>query len=213
MSQKYNEIIQLVHPLFDSLLSKSYGIKFRTKEELMNHIINNKKELVAISTTLNTYKRAVDVINKKKPNALFVIVLPAAEEKFSGKETVAVYNHLVNNLIDYSKRILKNRVEITDFNPQYVGHKQFINPKTYDKLNKNINLYSFGEYSDACVTSWLNYSSENLFFKKINVVKKIILKNYSLNNITTSPNIKKSYLDKKILKRQKKIIKIKSKIK
>ncbi|HOZ35836.1 MAG TPA: hypothetical protein PLK55_02535 [archaeon] len=202
MTQKYTEIIQLVHPLFDTFFARDYGIKFRTHQDLLNHINNNKDELIAINTTLKAYKRAINVIKEKRPTALFVMVLPAEEDKFSGKEPVAAYNKVIKQLIEHSKETLGERAVVTDFHPEYAGHTEYIKPALYSKLNKDLKISSFGEYGNACVSAWLGYANEKLIKKGFNVKKKNILFNYSINNTFADREAKPTYLDRKIIRKQ-----------
>jgi len=202
MPEKYTEIIQLVHPLFDTFFAREYGIKFRTKQEILNHIKNNKEELIAINTTLKAYRRAINVIKTKRPNALFVMILPAAEDRYSGKEPVAAYTVVINKLIEHAKKTLGDRFVVTDFAPNLTGHVQYIKPELYSKLKKDLKLYSFGEYGNACVSTWSDHAENKLIEKGFNIKKKEKLYNYSINNTFADKYAKPTYLDRKILRKQ-----------
>jgi hypothetical protein len=199
MPDKYNEIIQLVHPLFDIFLSHNYQSQFKTEEEFFKYLSSNKEELIKLNTLVKSYKKVISIIKTQKPNALFVIINPLDSEILDGDIQSKAHKKAVNELMSYAKQELKDRFEYTSFDPGLGNNNLFKKEEIYERLNRNLKVYSFGEYADACASTWLEHTCENLQERRFNIIDARIIRNRS---ITLSPNSIKTHLDKKIKLKQ-----------
>lgn len=167
---KYNEINLLVHPFFD--LISFAKIKSENNKELDKSLIFKDKQFKTL------YKKSLmtwgDAILKMPETSLLFILEPSAVIK--GEERF-FYEELITRFYKFSKQKLKERMFVIHSNNLLsVFNKSFI-----EKLDKNIKIKAFGEYTDMCV------KTQSKTLKKIlNVLKikseVIIVREKSLKN-------------------------------
>jgi len=177
-SGKYNEMVVLVHPLYDLLMVKS-GVpkEIRTDHELtdaevinklteqyLNNLLKNEKNRFQLKHTLQAYGEEI-LKYKNKPETIVVIFLPVSPHS---KVMNSLFNAIGGRFIQFCKDTLENRLFIEK------NLNTFYSRKIIKKLNKNLTLRTFGEYKDICVKEYTESLETYLIGYDINVKTKKI---------------------------------------
>ncbi|MFA5746113.1 MAG: hypothetical protein WCX82_03970 [archaeon] len=194
MNPKYNEVVVLVHPLYDLLKSDfaKRALKFKLNKSLPKEysieylILHNEAKAFnyQLKHTLQAYGEEIKkYVNK--PKTLVVMYPPHPsnletyfKEQDSGdtREDLArrkkQFEALAGKFVNFSKTQLKERFVIDNISkasdiPRF--------PDTLvSNLDKNISLKLFGEYGDYCVIRWKTNLAADLEKKGFNVKSEII---------------------------------------
>lgn len=200
--QKYNEIVLLVHPLYDVFFKSDVKhLNYEIIDQLNNpKNKDRKKKIEQIKKTLAIYGRELKKY-EKKPNTLFVLINPSLlreadilNNKYKNVDLGKVHSLVEKIFVEYKKKIhrfnlfgfktLKNRFQTTNFDPEY-GKKEFLPRSVLKNIDKEVSIVSFGEYigrknKNGCVNVWTKFAINHLKKEKINVSKKKLVDYNSL---------------------------------
>ncbi|MFA5745535.1 MAG: hypothetical protein WCX82_02460 [archaeon] len=173
MTEKYNEIVMVVHPLYNLLLSnipKEVVVASKTQmssEEILkytNLILKDKKNKFKLKQTLQAYGEKILELSKK-PNTLVVLYCPVPKNSAAR----LVFDKIAGRFIEFCNIALKKR-----FIPMgYIPEQEF-SPQIYKKLSKNLKVVAFGDYAQKCRNEWLDYVSLNLDRRGYKVNSEVI---------------------------------------
>jgi len=173
MSEKYSQMVILVHPLYD--LRSKLGERKISKNGFKQQY---KKSLAEYGKVLLNYKNA--------PKTLFVMVIPATRKEF--------YNEHLERFEKFAKKVLGDRFVKTDFAP-YGSQLKFLPQNMYTKLNSEINILTYGEYAERCVKIWgEGYIPSNLKSHNIEVASVKILEESSVYASSKTKGISDRFL-------------------
>lgn len=178
MVEKYNKLYLLIHPLYDLFIMRGFSKQaiFDLKENpIVKQIRSGDKRTINIlKTTLGIYGDQINLISADK-NAMLILFEPRLKgyDHYSNKISLATYNkHLkdFNTTLDaeheiisrfdtFIKNKLNERVIISNYNPyikdpEIIATPSFMKKAFLSKLNKEVNVYAFGEYRNQCVSIW-----------------------------------------------------------
>ena len=176
METKYNEIVMLVHPLYDLIF-----LKMKIPKEIYIHQDITNDELVKYTQKLLTNPKLKHQYNqcileykeqllkyKDKPNTLIILYSPVAKDS---KQKI-VFDFLAKNLIQSCKNSLKERFILSYKH----SSDDLLLDLHQEKLANNIKLVSFGEWENDCVTEWLNKLAKRLEETRHKIKSKILFK-------------------------------------
>jgi len=162
MEQKFNEIVLLVHPLYD-LLCLKIRIHEHIREnpeitpeeirEIIRKKLKNAKIKHNYNQTLKEYKEQIQKY-KNKPNTLVILYFSTINY---GMHKVAI-DYLIQDFVTFCNKTLKGRFIIS----YRRNTADLLLDLPIKKLSNHIKLFSFGEYRDVCVTDWLNKMTTRL---------------------------------------------------
>jgi len=129
MSEKYTEIVALVHPLYDVfytfIKSNNFFVKGKNPnvQDILKDTKNGKVLKAQIKKSLGIYGELLNsYINKK--NACVVIYLPSDHEDYSNyrksernelKKTFEVYDKMLFRFLKHYKIAFTNRLHVTGY--------------------------------------------------------------------------------------------------
>lgn len=175
MTKKYENIVMLVHPLYDliyndinDLLSerKEINLDLFIKEALRDPKI--KHQLV---TTVTEYRKEI-LKYQKDPTTLVLIYLPTVENT----DLDSIFKNISKKLVVDLKKTFKERLIIS----RKLSVDNLISEIPLKILSKKLQLKAFGEYKNICVTTYLNTLADQLEQRGYKTRSKIIAqKSYS----------------------------------
>jgi len=175
MPGKYENIVMLVHPLYDLIYNDINDLLSERKATSLNLFIKEalkdpkiKHQLV---TTITEYRKEL-LKYQKDPATLLLIYLPTVKNT----DLDFIFKRVSRELIVDLKKIFKERLIIsTRFsvdNP--------ISEIPLKNLSKKVQLKAFGEYKNICVTDYLNNLASQLEERGFKTRSKILSrKSYS----------------------------------
>lgn len=175
MPGKYENIVMLVHPLYDLIYNDINDLLSERKATNLNQFIKDalkdpkiKHQLV---TTITEYRKEL-LKYQKDPATLLLIYLPTVKNT----DLDFIFKRVSRELIVDLKKIFKERLIIsTRFsvdNP--------ISEIPLKNLSKKVQLKAFGEYKNICVTDYLNNLASQLEERGFKTRSKILSrKSYS----------------------------------
>ena len=175
MPGKYENIVMLVHPLYDLIYNDINDLLSERKATNLNQFIKEalkdpkiKHQLV---TTITEYRKEL-LKYQKDPATLLLIYLPTVKNT----DLDFIFKRVSRELIVDLKKIFKERLVIsTRFsvdNP--------ISEIPLKNLSKKVQLKAFGEYKNICVTDYLNNLASQLEERGFKTRSKILSrKSYS----------------------------------
>jgi len=175
MPGKYENIVMLVHPLYDLIYNDINDLLSERKATSLNLFIKEalkdpkiKHQLV---TTITEYRKEL-LKYQKDPATLLLIYLPTVKNT----DLDFIFKRVSRELIVDLKKIFKERLIIsTRFsvdNP--------ISEIPLKTLSKKVQLKAFGEYKNICVTDYLNNLASQLEERGFKTRSKILSrKSYS----------------------------------
>ena len=175
MPGKYENIVMLVHPLYDLIYNDINDLLSERKATNLNQFIKDalkdpkiKHQLV---TTITEYRKEL-LKYQKDPATLLLIYLPTVKNT----DLDFIFKRVSRELIVDLKKIFKERLIIsTRFsvdNP--------ISETPLKNLSKKVQLKAFGEYKNICVTDYLNNLASQLEERGFKTRSKILSrKSYS----------------------------------
>ena len=177
MTEKYENIVMLVHPLYDLLfnhmnyLTKNGEITIDELNKAVKKTLNNPRVKHQLVTTIAEYKQEI-LKYKADPSTLVIIYLPTV------KETTLdyIFNNISKDFIPNFKKIFKERLIVSN---RFVIDED-LSKIPLKKLSKNLKLTAFGEYKNICVTDYLNNLANQLEERGFKTRSKILSrKSYS----------------------------------
>ncbi len=177
MTEKYENIVMLVHPLYDLLfnhmnyLTKNGEITIDELNKAVKKILNNPRVKHQLVTTIAEYKQEI-LKYKADPLTLVIIYLPTV------KETTLdyIFNNISKDFIPNFKKIFKERLVVSN---RFVIDED-LSKIPLKKLSRNLKLIAFGEYKNICVTDYLNNLASQLEERGFKTRSKILSrKSYS----------------------------------
>lgn len=171
MTQKYNQIVVLVHPLWD-LLQKSLVITGNYNKPRSDLTISELKERDAfdfqLKHSLQAYGEEI-IKHSKDPNTFFIMYLPESIS-LSQTKSDAARDRLLKRFSVFCKKQFKGRNIIT-FSPNF----EIDFPESLKKrLNRELRLIVFGEYGNACVNGATAVLKKSLKKSNHEVYSKIV---------------------------------------
>jgi len=173
-TQKFDEIVMLVHPLFDLIgHPSSWGLLKNISVNDGKLIFNKNCDLKEvelfkkqISVSLAVYRKTIN--EYKAPNRFFLIVHPS--QTIGNSDLRGFLN---KQLVDYAKSKLKDQLLVyPGFTLDYVTSEfKDIIPKFKTKVK----IIGFGEWADGCVPSQMRILTKFLVDRNISVVNSEIL--------------------------------------
>jgi len=197
MDKRYNEIVLLVHPLYDATFT-SFDVSITKKhiEAISNPNTKNKqlrKELLSqIKKTLGIYGDFLNkFVNKKETGIIFYSprddLEVSTKEKKIIKQSMDVYTKVLTPFLNHYTALFNERLYISDYHSLFPHiTKPIISKEMSANLDKEINLIMLGEYYNSrkgdqgCVynlkQNFIKYlESNNTQIKKISLIKERIL--------------------------------------
>jgi len=207
VEQKYDEIVMLVHPLFDVFTGSGFYSILKNASVKDGEIIFNEKcdktkvELFKkqISVSLATYRKTIK--EYKAPNRLFLIIDPLNTKAYS-----EIRGFPTKQLINYAKSELKDQLVIySKFS--LLSALQSELKEIFLKLKPKVKLIGFGEWTDGCVRGQMKALTTILSSQSIKITNSKILLNRSVDASGTESferNITKKDLRQKIISKEQK---------
>ena len=162
MKKKYNELILLVHPLWNLIYLNDNNI------EDIKRFLKTEKGRIQLKSQITTYTNTIKNRLKRNPRAYAIIVFP---NKVAARELLSMgnpqYTELYWEVLEtpFRKKIkeLKN-IEISNWHPnkeQDVFY--FLNNVSSSEFEPNMKITAFGEQfkktngkEKGCVTQWVH---------------------------------------------------------
>jgi len=200
---KFDEIVMLVHPLFD-LIGRRQNISVLKKTNISNgKLIFDKdcdpKEVELfkkqISVSLAVYRKTIK--EYKAPNRFFLIVYPSPQKDFADIRSI-----LNKQLIDYMNLELKNQFKVY---PEFsLGVVESELNDVIPRLKSKVKIIAFGEWADGCVLAEMGQLNSILSKHQITVVDSKILVDRSIKYNNFEKDFGKDFRDRIISKEQQK---------
>jgi len=210
VEQKYNEIVMLVHPLYDVFFTHEFNYILRKTTIKDNRLVFDKSLLKKdvdlfkkqISVSLAVYRKTIK--ERDKGNNFFILNELCVDKTFidSIPERKDMYDLVMRPLKEYIEKKFKNRFfvfynQVSSAEALEERESNFL--KLKKKLASEIKLIGFGEYAnkDRCVNQSMNYVSEKITKKESNLDKpiKIISKKKLYTRSLSYPGTKETLLN------------------
>jgi hypothetical protein len=178
MPGKYENIVMLVHPLYDLIYNDINDLLSERKATSLNLFIKDalkdpkiKHQLI---TTITEYRKEL-LKYQKDPATLLLIYLPTVKNT----DLDFIFKRVSKELIVDLKKIFKERLIIsTRFSVD-----NLISEIPLKNFSKKIQLKAFGEYKNICVTTYLDSLANQLEQRGFKTRSKILArKSYSSSN-------------------------------
>jgi len=190
---EYNEIVALVHPIYDAIYTdKNYydllkdGVNPNT-DAIINKTKKGKQLTIQIKKTLGIYGEFLNQQLSKK-NTCVVIYLPSEHKAdVPAKYVSTIFDmykfHIktLKNFILHYKKKFGDRIYISNYSKSHES-APFLSQKILDNLGKSVTLTLFGEYynpqnerNKGCVHSWGTDLVSKLAFQGVTVKHMKIL--------------------------------------
>ncbi len=153
---KYSKVHLLVHPFFYPYFVVNWDNNSRFEYNKVMKIL------------LGVYGKEILRI-AKDPNACLVIVNPYYDKLSHVNVYNPFYERYLSPFLEFAKRILGNRLYITDYDPGFKESKPIMQKEFEKRLEKDVTVEAFGEYYDECVTQWSKEFVKQLKDLRINV--------------------------------------------
>lgn len=186
MVQKYNEIIVLVHPLYD-LINSEYvksGEFLLTKDEILESrgrykMEDREKFNYQLKQSLQAYGEEI-IKQAKNKNAFLILYVPkhtliyAEYQRYRERQASKLPKKLLKRFIDFCKTQFKGRCVIS-----YKDTSKLDQPSSYKinlpkRFEKKLSLKFFGEYGDQCIDCARKFLSYDLKNKGHDIDYKLI---------------------------------------
>ncbi|GEM_PF-7089487 len=207
---KFDEIVMLVHPLYDEFISALNPIDIdlialgdRTKnflkpDELKLYKLKKAELLARIKVKFGVYGETL-LKYKNKPNSLIVLFEPIHRTNsmvnWRARNIQEVYDNYSKRFYDFCEKNFKGRFLVSSFANGYgkltdnlFSQNGDVDQKYFNKLNKKVKIVGFGEFifesEDGCVNDLAKKVKIRLEEKDHIVISKDILANKSLGYYT-----------------------------
>lgn len=148
MTEKYNEIVVLVHPLWDLLKKQPVtdGYYNKPKSELSKRELKERELFdFQLKHTLQAYGEEI-LKHSKNPNTFFIMYLPKTAQLLDS-ETLIAREKILKKFVSFCEENFKGRNIISSS-----SNFEIDLPRSLKKnFNKELKLVLFGEYGTACV--------------------------------------------------------------
>lgn len=148
MTEKYTEILVLVHPVWD-LLQKLHVIDEhyrKPRTELSQEQLKERERFdFQLKHTLQAYGEEI-LKRSKNPNTFFIMYFPKSRN-LSESESLIARDKLIKRFVSFCEEKFKGRNIISSSSNFEIDFPRSL--KT--KFNKELKLVLFGEYGTACV--------------------------------------------------------------
>jgi len=193
-TQKYNEIVMLVHPLYDEFRigyfdfkliangNKSYDDLSPSKQE--RYKLQKARFEARIKIKLGIYGETL-LKYKNKPNTVILMFEPH-QRGWGSFGIEELYDKYMVKFKEFCKKNFNQRFVISIYDDNKINptnlfsENKIIDKKYMGNLSKEINLVAFGEYSNLCVFAWANKVKDKLESERYIVASKKILFDKSL---------------------------------